>query len=158
VITILTASNWDGSAMGKTIALKLTKKEEQVVIELNKQGISNSELLRNALCQYCKGFHEASIQDRQKKTLEYLGKNTNGEPDESFSELKQEIQKLWEQMDKTQRQIDTNINTIQRQMYLLSVGEPSSKPTSETVRFTIVSDVHQEVDEFLKELSGQSDL
>jgi len=41
-----------GNFMGKTISLKLTSKEEMVVDQILKQGVSPSELLREALFNY----------------------------------------------------------------------------------------------------------
>ena len=38
--------------MGKTIGLKLNDKEERIVGQLTREGISHSELLRDALWQY----------------------------------------------------------------------------------------------------------
>jgi tRNA A37 threonylcarbamoyltransferase TsaD len=143
---ILTTSNWDGFAMGRTIALKLSEKEDQIVTQLNKQGISNSELLRTA------------PQDPEMENLFLPDKITKKEFSESFKGLKQELHELWEHIEKTQKQVDNNVMTIQRQMYLLSIGDIASKQVTHQGKSDIVCDVHNEVDEFLKRRSQQTNL
>jgi hypothetical protein len=155
---ILTTSNWDGFAMGRTIALKLSEKEDQIVTQLNKQGISNSELLRTALRQYFKDFNKSAPQDPEMENLFLPDKITKKEFSESFKGLKQELHELWEHIEKTQKQVDNNVMTIQRQMYLLSIGDIASKQVTHQGKSDIVCDVHNEVDEFLKRRSQQTNL
>jgi hypothetical protein len=136
--------------MGKTIALKLSEKEEQIVAQLNKQGICNSELLRNALRQYFEYIHELPSRDNQVKNNILPEENAESKFSESFKGLKQEIQDLRDQMNKTQKQVESDVMKLQRQLYLLSITDPISKRISTPFKFDIVYDIHQQVDEFLK--------
>ena len=55
--------------MGKTIALKLSKKEEQIITQFNKKGMTNSDLLRSALRLYVQNIPEFSSKDAQMKNI-----------------------------------------------------------------------------------------
>jgi gas vesicle protein len=139
--------------MGKTIALKLSEKEEQIITQLNKQGMSNSKLLRNALYQYFEHIHVSSIEDIQMKNTFVKEENTQTEFSDSFKELKQEMQELREQVKKTQKQVENNVRTLQRQLYLFTVTAPISQQIPSPVKRDIVRDIHQQVDEFLNNQS-----
>ncbi|DAC72981.1 MAG TPA: hypothetical protein DSN98_02325 [Thermoplasmata archaeon] len=136
--------------MGKTIALKLSEKEEQIVSQLNKQGISNSELLRNALHQYFECNQEILPQNVQVKNNFLQEENTKPKFSESNKGLKQEIQDLRNQMTRTQKQIESEVMKLQRQLCVLSLSDPSSTQISGPFKLGIVYDIHQQVDEFLK--------
>lgn len=69
--------------MGKVISLKLTKQEERIVRRLNKEGVTNSELLRAALWDY---FNPS------KKTPVKEEKNTNTLDEEIKSKYEQDKQ------------------------------------------------------------------
>lgn len=136
--------------MGKTIALKLTKKEEQIIEELNKLGLSKSDLLRNALREYLAYLHESSSEDDELKNIFIKQENKQIRLFETFKELKQEMQQLREEMKKTQKQFENDMTFLQRRLYLLSVGHPTASQDSTSGKVHIIHDIHQEVDEFLK--------
>jgi transposase-like protein len=155
---ILTAVNWDGFAMHRTIALKLSEEEDQIVTQLNKKGVSNSELLRNALRQYFEFIHESPSQNDQMKSSVHMEEHTNTEFNESFEGLKQEMQELREQMKKTKAEVETDVMTLQRQMFQRPITGQISKQISAPMTVKAVSDIHPEVDEFLKKRSQRMDL
>lgn len=136
--------------MGKTIALKLSKKEHEVITLLNEQGITNSQLLRAALRQYFENEHKASLGDHMRDTLLFTERRSSEAVSESVHELRQEIQKLWNQLEKNQKQVDNHIMNLQRQLYLLSRGGSLSKHTTDAVKLETMHDIHSEIDEFLK--------
>ena len=136
--------------MGKTIALKLTQKEEKIIAELNKLGLSNSDLLRNALREYLAYIHESSNEDNELKNIFVKQENKQIRIFETFKELKQEMQQLREEMKKTQKQFENDMTSLQRRLYLLSVSHPTAAQDSTSGDAAIVHDIHQEVDEFLK--------
>ena len=136
--------------MGKTIALKLSEKEHQVVTQINKQGMTNSQLLRAALRQYFENSPKSSSQDYSIDTTLFTEKNQNAEISISVQELRQEIRELWNQMEKKQKQVDDHIMTLQRQIFLRSIGDPFSKHTTDSMKVDTMCDIHSEIDEFLK--------
>jgi polyhydroxyalkanoate synthesis regulator phasin len=142
--------NWDGIIMGTTIALKLSEKEKEIVTQLNKKGVSNSELLRKALNQYFKSICESSSLEF-KENNNFL-KNINVDSDfyEAFNSLKEEINKLREQIFSIQQQIQNDVMKVQRQLYLLSMTNSSSKQIPEPIKNNFDNIIHEQVDEFLK--------
>lgn len=150
--------NWDGFAMRRTIALKLSEEEDQIVTQLNKKGVSNSELLRNALRQYFELIHESPLQDDQLKSSLHMEEHTNMVFNDSFKGLKQEMQELREQMKITQVQVESDVMTLKRQMDLHPITSQIFKQISAPVKVKAVSDIHHEVDEFLKKRSQRMNL
>lgn len=65
----LSALNWDGIRMGKTIALKLSKKEEQLITQCNEKGMTNSDLLWSALRHYFQDRCEVPSEDTEMKNI-----------------------------------------------------------------------------------------
>jgi hypothetical protein len=140
--------------MGKTIALKLKREEEHIIAEFNKQGITNSELLRNALRFYLTHLHTLTKDD---ELHNIFIKNDPIHTDFSVPiyELKQEMQQLQAQMKETQRNVENTITTLQRRLYLLSVNDSCSHQLPLPVKIDIVYDIHQQVDDFLNTRSKQ---
>ncbi len=155
---ILTGVNWDGFTMRRTIALKLSEEEDQIVTQLNKKGVSNSELLRNALRQYFELIHESPFQDDQLKSSLHMEEHSNMGFHKSLEGLKQEMQELRNQMKKTQVQVESDVMILQRQMYQRPITNQISKQISVPVKVNAVFDIHHEVDEFLKKRSQRTDL
>jgi len=145
-----------GSAMGRTIALKLTEKEDQIVTQMNKQGMSNSELLRNALRQYFESLQQITGEDHPEKSVTQISENDLPVVQESFEGLKQELEDLREHTKKTKEQIDIDMGILQKQLLQLSMTRLVTKQTKE--RQPSVRDIHSEVDEFLKKRSHQTEL
>jgi len=128
--------------MGRTIALKLTEKEEAIVTQLNKQGMSNSELLRNSLRQYFEFLHKTTSQDTQEKIVKT--------PNETIDELKHEIHELRKITKETREQLEQDIGKLNRQLNELFIHSALSKQIPHASNTEAIVDIHHEVDEFLK--------
>ena len=151
------ARDSDGIYMGKTIALKLSKKEEQIITQFNKKGMTNSELLRSALRQYVQNIPEFSSDNAEMKTIFVKQENVQTDFFDSVQELKLEMQVLQEQLEKTQKQVESEMKTLQRQLCLLTVTVPNSEQSVSSMKFDIAGDIHQQVDEFLWKQSQRND-
>jgi gas vesicle protein len=147
-----------GSAMGKTIALKLTEKEDQIIRQLNKQGISNSELLRTALRQYFEYLHESISQYHQEERIPQINESNLPTIRESLEGLKEEVVGLREQTKRTKEQIESDIVNLQNQLHQLSISTLVTKQTREPIKAIIGNDIHNEIDEFLKKRLYLEDL
>jgi hypothetical protein len=145
----LPARDWDGICMGKTIALKLTKKEEQIITQFNKKGMTNSDLLRSALRYYVQNIPEFSSEHPEMKNIFVKQETIQSDFFDSVKELKSELQVLQGQLERTQKQVESEMKTLQRQLYLLTVPTSQSEQSCSSVKFDIARDIHQEVDEFL---------
>jgi hypothetical protein len=143
--------------MGKTIALKLSKKEEQIITQFNKKGMTNSELLRSALRQYVQNIPEFSSDNAEMKTIFVKQENVQTDFFDSVKELKLEMHVLQEQLEKTQKQVESEMKTLQRQLCLFTVTVPSSEQSVSSMKIDIAGDIHQEVDEFLCKQSQRND-
>ncbi|MFH1101166.1 MAG: hypothetical protein V1726_03915 [Methanobacteriota archaeon] len=137
--------------MGRTIALKLTDKEERIVSRLNRAGVSNSELLRDALWQY---FKEISEDDQSigQKTFQNPTGTMSPMMQEYISHLKEEISQLREQNIGFQKQIGEEISRLHGQLYRISRSDESTTKLSLARKQTndISSlDLHKDIDEFL---------
>ncbi len=150
--------DWDGIGMGKTIALKLSKREELVVEQFNKKGMTNSELLRSALRQYVQSVPEFSSEDAQMKNA--FVKQDVVQPDffVSIQELRSEMQALQGQMERTQKQVEGEMRTLQRQLYLLTTPSSGSEEKTSSVKGEIACDIHRQIDEFLNTPSQKNGL
>ena len=135
--------------MGKTISLKVTEKEQKMIAQLNKQGYSNSNLLRNALHHYFAEVLKFSSQDSEMNNMFHTDEQKRTELVESYWELKNEIQQLRGQLQKTQRQAEKDVTARQRRLYLLSVSHPVFQQIPAQLKSDIVRDIHYQVDEFL---------
>jgi hypothetical protein len=143
--------------MGKTIALKLSKKEEQIITQFNKKGMTNSELLRSALRQYVQNMPEFSSDNAEMKTIFVKQENVQTDFFDSVKELKLEMHVLQEQLEKTQKQVESEMKTLQRQLCLFTVTVPSSEQSVSSMKIDIAGDIHQQVDEFLCKQSQKND-
>lgn len=135
--------------MGKTIALKLSKKEEQIITQFNKKGMTNSDLLRSALRHYVQNIPEFSSEDTQMKNIFVKQETIQSDFFDSVKELKSELQVLQGQLERTQKQVESEIKTLQRQLYLLTATTSSARQSCSSVKIDIARDIHQQVDEFL---------
>src|SRR4030042_945308 len=118
--------NWDGMPMGRTIAMKLTDKEERIVNRLNRAGVSNSELLRDALWQYFKTItDEEDLPETH--TVHQPGGTISPVAQEYITHLKDEIQQLRDQNISFQRQIGEEISRLHHQLYRISRNSDPSR-------------------------------
>jgi len=143
------ARDWDGTLMGKTIALKLSKKEEQIITQFNKMGMTNSDLLRSALRVYVQNTPEFSSEDVQMKNIFVKQETVQSDFFDSVVQLKSELQVLQGQLERTQKQVESEMKTLQRQLYLLTATTSSTEQSCSSVKIDIARDIHQQVDEFL---------
>lgn len=134
--------------MGKTIALKLTKDEEQIIAQFNKQGITNSELLRSALRLYFNHIHGLS-DNAQIKNIFLRNEPKYADFSVTLGDLKHEMLQLREQMKETQKQVENTLAAFQRRLYLVSVKDPLSHQIPLPLKLDIIYDIHQQVDDFL---------
>jgi len=138
----------DGICMGKTIALKLSKREEQVIAQFNEKGITNSELLRSALRLYVQNMPEFSSDNVLIKNIFVKQEDMQTDFFDSVKELKSDMQSLQEQLVNIQKKVESEMKTLQRQFYLLTAAS-SSQQNPSSVKLDIARDIHQQVDEFL---------
>lgn len=143
--------------MGKTIALKLNEQEEQIIAQLNNQGISNSELLRKALRQYITNMPEYSCSENDIKNVFINNKNEQMDFTEEFKELRHEMQQLREQMKTTQNQVESNVLALQRRLYLISITNSNTQQMLTPLKLDIAQDIHRQVDDFLNKRREKSD-
>lgn len=143
--------------MHRTIALKLSEEEDRIVTQCNKKGINNSELLRNALHHYFELIQDSPSQDFPLKSSLHLDLHTKTGFNVSFEDLKHEVKELREQMKKTQAQIESDVMILQRQIYQYPITGHISKHISAPMNIEVVSDIHHEVDEFLKKRLQEMD-
>jgi hypothetical protein len=68
---------------------------------------------------------------------------------DSVTELKSELMILQGQLERTQKQVECEMKTLQRQLYLLTATVSSSEQSYSSVKIDIARDIHQQVDEFL---------
>jgi hypothetical protein len=129
--------------MSRTIAVKISEKEEQIITHLNRQGISNSEILRTALHHYFELLHQPIPEDKPEKDIL------------SLMELKDEMQLLQEQTRRSQEQLEHEIGKLHRQLYQLT-ADPNVVPRVSLLgKRERIGDIHREVDEFLRTITQQ---
>lgn len=139
--------------MGKTIGLKLTEKEERIVSQLTRQGITHSDLLREALWNYFSP--KESIVNNLEETKEDE-ETVNIAPEiinpiiaDYIEHLKGEIDKLREENFRLQEQIRNEVTRLRGQIHRISAsGETSRTFTGRELRS--ISDVSDDVDALLK--------
>jgi len=139
--------------MGKTIALKITEKEDQIIQQLNRQGITNSELLRTALRQYFKHLYETTSQHLEQAGVVEIDEHSIPPIQDSLEEVKEELIELREQTKRTKQQIESDICNLHTQLAQLSQSSHVATRMSDPFKDTYENDIHSEVDEFLKRRS-----
>lgn len=161
--------------MVKVISLKLTAKEERIVNLLNKEGITNSDLLRTALWYYFKTADQS-----KKPTEKKLVKNEENSPinsslptimlnlsendeiklKEKKSEiiliydyinfLKNEIDQLRKQNDNSQKQISKETFNLPENEYLRQINNNLKEKLPIFEHMKSSSIIHYEIDDLLK--------
>jgi hypothetical protein len=144
------ARDWDGICMGKTIALKISKKEEQVIAHLNKMGMTNSDVLRSALHLFVQNTPELFSDAGQMKEMFVKQEIIRSDVVESVEMLKKEMLVLQEQVERTQQQVENELKTLQSQLSLLTSDTSGVEQGFSSMKSDIVGDIHQQIDEFLK--------
>ncbi|MBN2599266.1 MAG: hypothetical protein JXA75_01895 [Candidatus Thermoplasmatota archaeon] len=135
--------------MGKTIALKLTKKEEKIVSQWNQKGLTNSDLLRTALRHYVENICDVSSEDPLMKDIFVKQNHSSIDFSKALNELTVQMQALKEQVKMSQQQVENELKRVQRQVSLLTTDTPTSEQLSGSVKFDTLHAVHQQIDELL---------
>ena len=137
--------------MGKVISLKLTKKEERIVKRLNKEGITNSELLRNALWDYFSPSEKTPVKEETDNLNEEI--KSKYEQDKQFFydtlyRLNNEVTFLRKQNTELKEEFSEEITRLKKQMSV----DPNSfypkieeKNSGEKYKF----DVRKDIDDLL---------
>lgn len=140
--------------MRKTIGLKLTEKEERIVSQLTRQGISHSELLREALWNYFspKDNSVDQIEEKEGEVVSLAPDIINPIIADYIEHLKGEIDKLREENFRLQEQIRNEVSRLRGQLHRISTGGETSRIFTHR-EFKPISDVNGEADNFLKKES-----
>lgn len=154
---VLTILNTGWMQMGKTIALKLSQKEEQIVAQLNKQGITNSELLRNALRQYFEYLHQTTALNTTDKTAFIVQDNASIMFQDSLRNVINEVEELRGDLKKTQDELQNEKATIHQTIseFCIDATVIQTKPTPNKSEDS--KDIHHEIDAFLEQRITQGD-
>jgi hypothetical protein len=135
--------------MGKTIALKLSENENQIITQLNNQGVCNSDLLRSALRQYFESLQNSLSQEQQGKNMSDIHQVAERPQADLLCVMKNEIRALQEQIKHDREQTEKHIKSLESQ---LVQATHHTFPTKLIIQrhHEIPSNVDQQVDEFLK--------
>jgi hypothetical protein len=144
--------------MGKTIALKLTKKEEQFISQINSKGMTNSELLRSALHEYVQNMQEFSSDGTQMRNIFVKQENVSADFFDAVQQLKNDMKTVQSQLESLQKQVESDVQTLQSQLVLLSSNAPRLQQGFSSMKKDIVHEVHQQVDEFLSKQTQKNGL
>ena len=146
----------NGMHMGRAIALKLTDKEERIVNQLNQQGITHSELLRDALWHYFNSTGQPVNQLQTEKVNLGRPEPVNQVTHDYIMHLEEEIRHLRDQNHKLQEQLGGEITRLHGQIYRFSTMKINNEPSRQTPihrEVKSVSDIHSDIDNFLKKES-----
>lgn len=156
--------------MGKVIALKLTDREERIINRLNEEGISNSELIREAIWHYFKTVDDEvnpkvnlvnQEVNHKVNPVNQVNQRVNPEVNHPSQEkndkifydyifrLKNEVNLLREENNKIQKDFQEEIRNIHR---LFDEGLPAVNPSEKgpiVRKENDFSDVYSAIDEFL---------
>jgi len=135
--------------MGKTIALKLTKKEEQFISQMNSSGVTNSELLRAALHEYVQRMPEFSLEGMPMKGIFVKQESVSADFFELVQQLKSDLQIVQCQLERLQKQVDGEKKLLQNQVDGPTIRAPSVPQDASPIRKDVVYEVHHQIDEFL---------
>ena len=143
--------DWDAVDMGKTIALKLTKKEEQFIADVNRQGITNSELLRVALRQYVESMPEFSSQGSSLKTMFVKQDQVSADVYEMVQQLKSEVQVVQCQLEQIKKNVQDDVQMLQQQLVRLSANTPNNPSGVSAMKHDQgnLYEIHHQIDDFL---------
>ena len=138
--------------MGRTIALKLSKNEELIVAQLNKQGFRNSELLRNALRQYFEFLHQTTALARGKSLAGDQGDASIVFQD-SLMNLMNDVEEIRCSLRKTQEEMQIEQARVLQTLSEICVDTTMLKKQPASEPAMVVRDVHSEIDAFLEQRS-----
>ena len=137
--------------MGRTIALKLSPTEEQIVRQLNKQGMTNSELLRNALRQYFEYLHQTTALGASEKPDSEVHDNRGIVFQDSLRNIINEVEEIRNSLQKTQEEMYHETEKIHQTLSELCIDATVTQTTSSLLKNEMFQDIHDEVDNFLEQ-------
>jgi hypothetical protein len=143
--------------MGRTIAVKLSPKEEQIVTQLNKQGMTNSELLRNALRQYFEYLHQTTALGTLEKPTSFVQENASIVFEDSLRNIINDVEEIRSSLKKTQEEMQHETVKIHQTLSELYIDTTVSQKKSCPNNIEVVKDIHDEVDTFLEHHIKQGD-
>ena len=135
--------------VGKTIGLKLSEKEERIVGQLTREGISHSELLRDALWQYFT-IPSKAVNPIKHDEVNIGLESVNPIVRDYISHLKEEIGQLREENAKLQEQIESEMSRLHGQIYRISTNSEMFRNTTLQREARSLSDIHSDIDNFLR--------
>jgi len=149
--------------LGKVISLKLTAKEKRIITRLNQAGISNSELIRDALWHYFRTVKQEVNQVNQKvnqvnQKVNQVNHKINHSPHQRYDKtiydyifcLKNEINQLREENNRLQKDLQDEIDNIHK-LYKRDLSVVNLSKNEQTIKKeNNISDVHEAIDKFLK--------
>jgi len=157
-MNVLTALDSGWVHMGRTIALKLSQKEEQIVRQLNKQGMTNSELLRNALRQYFEFLHQTTgLIATGNTTTSGVGDDAGVVFQDSLRNIINDVEEIRSSLQKTQEEMHHETERIQQTLSELCIDAAVSQDSSSPLKTEMFRDVHEEIDTFLRHQTKQVD-
>ncbi|HVQ00800.1 MAG TPA: hypothetical protein VMT57_04735 [Candidatus Thermoplasmatota archaeon] len=134
--------------MGRTIALKLSPKEEQIVRQLNKQGMTNSELLRNALRQYFEYLHQTTGLISPENPISTASVVFQ----DSLRNVINEVEDIRSSLEKTKVEMQHENERIHQTLSELCVDAAVNQNSSTGLpSIGLSKDIHEEVDSFLEQ-------
>jgi len=156
---VLTALDTGWVHMGRTIALKLSLKEEQIVRQLNKQGMTNSELLRNALRQYFEYLHQTTgLIAAEKTTSEARDDDAGVVFQDSLRNIINDVEEIRSSLQKTQDEMHHETERIQQRLSELCIDATVNQGSLSLPKTEMFRDVHDEIDTFLQHQTKQGDI
>jgi len=135
--------------VGKTIGLKLNDKEERIVGQLTREGISHSELLRDALWQYFSTPGKPVNQTKHDEVNIGL-ESVNPIARDYINHLKEEISQLREENAKLQEQIESEMSRLHGHIYKISTNSEMLKTSMLQRGTSSLSDIHSDIDKLIK--------
>jgi hypothetical protein len=154
VLTVLD-SGW--VHMGRTIALKLSLKEEQIVRQLNKQGMTNSELLRNALRQYFEFLHQTTGLIAAEDATSGVHDDASVVFEDSLRNIINDVEEIRCSLQKTQDEMHHETERIQQTLSELCIDAAMTQGSPSVLKTELFKDVHEEIDTFLSHQTKQGD-
>ena len=148
---VLTTLKTGWMHMGRTIALKLSQEEEKIVAQLNKQGMTKSELLRNALRQYIEYLHQTTALNTMDKNMSFSKDNSSVMFQDSLRNIINEVEELRSALKKTQDEMQNEKAMIHQTISEFCVDATVTRQKPISNKTEVLEDIHREVDEFLEQ-------
>ena len=139
--------------MGKVIVLKLTEREERIVNGLNQGGITNSELLRDALWFYFNSVNQVNHEVKPLVNQSKLGRFNLTKDEIDTTMVLDQISYLKNDIDHLKEQLEENISQLRSQMYKGYTNSISPMKSFDSKDFLSVKMIHRDIDNFLRKIN-----